>query len=72
MKLNKFKPALLLVVFLSLGYAIAGCDSNPGGLSDEQKLAGAKKARDQQMGQQRTQAPTSRDQLPGNTSNNGQ
>ena len=72
MEFKKFKPALLFVFCLSLGLVILGCDSNPGGLSDEQKLAGAKKARDQQMGQQRTQNPTSRDQLPGSTANNGQ
>lgn len=56
---------LLLLACVAAGLVLAGCDPNPGGLSDEQKLEGARKARSQQMGQQSANMPTSRDSLPG-------
>jgi len=61
---------LFVVMCLSIGFVLTGCDSNPGGLTDEQKLQGSRNARNQQMSQQAGNAPTSRDSLPG--ANNGQ
>ncbi len=67
MKSNK--SILFVLLSLCLGVVLAGCDPNPGGLSDEQKLKGAHDARQQQMGQQAGNMPMSRDALPG--ANNG-
>ncbi|MBI1332275.1 MAG: hypothetical protein JST12_01560 [Armatimonadetes bacterium] len=68
MKLDKKSWFLLAVTFAAI--VLAGCDPNPGGLSDEQKLEGARKARNQQMGQQAGNMPMNRNAMPG--ASNGQ
>ena len=57
----------LVASALSFGMLIIGCGSNPDGegLSDQQKLDGASKAREQQMAGQRGGAPMTRDTMPG-------
>ena len=58
---------LLGVLLASMCAFLVGCGSNPDGegLTDQQKLDGAHKARAQQMSGEKPANPTSRDSLPG-------
>ena len=73
MKNTQRNKAWLCLVTLSLSIAalLVGCGSNPDGegLSDQQKLDGAAKARGQQMAGQRegSNAPMTRETMPGAT-----
>jgi hypothetical protein len=58
----------IVTLSLSLGALLAGCSNPDGeGLSDQQKLDGASKARAQQMSGQKAEsnAPMTRDSMPG-------
>ena len=72
MKNSRSTKAWLCLVTLSISLAafLVGCSNPDGqGLTDQQKLDGAAKAREQQMGGQRTgsNAPMTRESMPGAT-----
>ena len=68
MKKSMSKRAWFCLITLSISLAtfVVGCSNPDGeGLTDQQKIDGSKKARQQQMGGEKPANPTSRDSLPG-------